>query len=103
MTNLTGLGTVAGRGTGAPGPSAGATATAQRTNPDMSQVISALAALGAQPIEALSVERARSQPQPADAVRRALQDRGQPAAPRPVAQVRDISIPTAAGPIPARV
>ncbi|MBD0274432.1 MAG: alpha/beta hydrolase fold domain-containing protein [Acetobacteraceae bacterium] len=44
----------------------------------MSQVVNAL---GAQPIETLSLERARSQPQPADAVRRVLQERGQPAAP----------------------
>ncbi len=98
LSNLAGLGTVAGRETGSTGASAGATATTQRTDADMSQVIAALAALGAQPIETLSVERARSQPTPADAVRRVLQERGQSAAPRPVPQVRDISIP-----IPARV
>jgi acetyl esterase/lipase len=103
LSNLAGLGTVAGRETGSTGASAGATATTQRTDADMSQVIAALAALGAQPIETLSVERARSQPTPADAVRRVLQERGQSAAPRPVPQVRDISIPTPAGPIPARV
>jgi acetyl esterase/lipase len=103
LTNLTGSGTVAGRETGVAGASAGATATTQRTDPDMSQVIAALGALGAQPIETLPVKRARSQPTPADAARRVLQERGQPAAPRPVPQVRDISIPTPAGPITARV
>ena len=36
-------------------------------------------------------------------MRRVLGERGQSTAPRPVPQVRDISIPTAAGPIPARV
>ena len=101
--NLTGAGTVAGERTGAVGPSAGATATAQRTDPDMAQVISALGALGVQPIETLSVERARAQPSPADAVKRVLQERGQSMAPRPVPQVRDITVPTPAGPIPARV
>jgi hypothetical protein len=70
LSNLTGSGTVAGKETGTAGRSAGATVTAQRTDHDMSQVISALAALGAQPIESLSVERARRQPSPADAVRR---------------------------------
>jgi acetyl esterase len=103
FSNITGLGTVAGERTGAVGPSAGAAATTQRTDPDMGQVISALGALGVQPIDTLSVERARAQPSPADAVRRVLQERGQSAAPRPVPQVRDISVPTPAGPIPARV
>jgi acetyl esterase len=103
LSNLTGSGTVAGKETGTAGRSAGATVTAQRTDHDMSQVISALAALGAQPIESLSVERARRQPSPADAVRRVLQERGQSPASRPVAQVRDVLVPTAAGPIPARV
>ena len=103
LSNLAGRGTVAGKETGRVGPSVGATATTQRTDADMSQVIAALAALGAQPTETLSVARARSQPTPADAVRRVLGERGQSTAPRPVPQVRDISIPTAAGPIPARV
>ena len=92
LSNLAGRGTVAGKETGGVGPSVGATATTQRTDADMSQVIAALAALGAQPTETLSVARARSQPMPADAVRRVLGERGQPNAPRPVAQVRDISI-----------
>lgn len=72
LQNLTGSGTVAGRETGGVGASVGSTATAQRTDQDMSQVISALGALGAQPIETLSVQRARSQPTPADAVKRVL-------------------------------
>ena len=103
LSNMTGSGTVAGRETGGVGASVGATATAQRTDQDMSQVIAALGALGAQPIETLSVERARAQPSPADAVKRVLQERGQSTAPRAVPRVRDISVPTAAGPVPARV
>ena len=57
LSSMTGAGTIAGRETGVAGPSAGAVATTQRTDPDMSQVIAALSALGAQPVEALSVER----------------------------------------------
>jgi acetyl esterase/lipase len=69
----------------------------------MAQVLNALAALGVRPVEALTVAQARSQPTPADAVRRVQGERGQSTAPRPVARVRDISVPTPAGPIPARV
>jgi acetyl esterase len=101
--NLTGAGTVAGSATGGGGPSAGGNATAARTDSDMSQVIQALSALGAKPIESLSVQQARTQPSPADAVRSVMQQRGMSTAPRPVAVVRDISIPTPAGPIPARL
>jgi acetyl esterase/lipase len=101
--NLTGAGTVAGSATGGGGPSAGTTATAARTNSDMSQVIQALADLGAKPLETLTVEQARSQPSPADAVRRVLQQRGMSTAPRQVAEVRDITFPGAAGPLPARL
>jgi acetyl esterase/lipase len=101
--NMSGSGTVAGAATGGGGPAAGGNATAARTDADMSQVIQALSALGAKPLETLSVEQARSQPSPADAVRRVMEQRGMPTAPRAVAQVRDITIPTPAGPIPARV
>ena len=103
LTNLIGVGTVPGRETGAAGPSAGGIAAAQRTDHDMSRVIIALTALDARPIESLSVEAARRQPTPADAMRRVLQESGQSTTQRPVAQVRDISVPTPAGPIPARV
>ena len=94
---------MAGSATGGGGPSAGGNATAARTDPDMSQVIQALSALGGKPIESLSVQQARTQPSPADAVRSVMQQRGMSTAPRPVAVVRDISIPTPAGPIPARL
>lgn len=103
LTNLTGAGTVAGSATGSGGPSAGGTATAARTDADMSQVISALSALGAKPIETLTIAQARSQPSPADAVRRVMQDRGMSTAPRAVAQVRDLTFQGAAGPLPARL
>ena len=100
IQELTGTGTVAGAATGGGNP---ANVTAARTDPEMAQVINALAALGAQPIGKLSVEQARRQPSPADAVRRVQAERGQSTAPRPVAQVRDLTIPGAGGPIPARL
>ena len=101
--NLAGAGTVKGSATGGIGPSTGATATAQRTDPDMSQVINALPALGAKPIETLSVAQARQQPSFADAYRRVLQERGMSTAPRSVARVQDLTIPGPGGPIPARL
>jgi acetyl esterase/lipase len=45
-------------------------------NTDMQAVLDKLAELGAKPIETLSVEEARSQPTPADAVMAVMEDRG---------------------------
>lgn len=98
--NAVGAGTVSGERTGATSPAA---ATAANADTDMAQVLNALSARGAKPVESLSVAQARSQPTPADAVRRVQRERGQSTAPRPVARVRDISVPTPAGPIPARL
>ncbi len=69
----------------------------------MSQVISTLSALGAKPIESLSVEQARRQPSFADAYRRVLQEERGTASPGPAVRTRDITIPGPAGPIPARL
>ena len=101
--NLAGAGTVKGDATGGIGPSAGGVATVARTNPDMSRVISTLSALGAKPIESLSVEQARLQPSFADAYRRVLQEERGMASPGLTVQTQDITIPGPAGPIPARL
>ena len=98
LQNLAGAGTVSGERTGTSSP-----ATATNADADMAQVLNALAALGARPVENRTVAQARSQPTPADAVRRVQQERGLSTAPRPVARVRDIPVPTPAGPIPARL
>jgi len=45
-------------------------------DPDMQQVLDALAALSGKPIENLSPTEARQQPTPADAVKRVLQEKG---------------------------
>lgn len=67
--NLTGSGTVAGQATGGGGASVGGEATAARSDADVSAVIQALSAIGARPLETLTVQQARTQPSPADAVR----------------------------------
>lgn len=99
--DLAGTGTVAGASTSS-GPPA-ARLTANRADQPMGQVIQALAELGAKPVSTLSVQQARRQPTAADAVRRVAAQRGLPTTPRPVAEVRDITIPGPGGPIPARI
>lgn len=99
--DLAGTGTVAGASTGTGAPAVLKTANAADAH--MAQVIQALGDLGAKPVSTLTVEQARRQPTPADAVRRVAAQQGLPTTPRPVRQVRDLSIPGPAGLIPARV
>jgi acetyl esterase/lipase len=99
--DLSGTGTVAGARTSA-GPPAAQLTAAQADQP-MGQVIQALAELGARPVSTLTVEQARRQPTPADAVKRVAAQKGMPATPRPVARVEDIAIPTRNGSLPARL
>lgn len=75
-------------------------------NADMKRVIDAMEQLGAQPIESLTVERARTQPGPAEAVQKVLSEEN--TAPETFAtllplSVQDIVIPGAAGDNAARV
>jgi acetyl esterase/lipase len=67
-------------------------------NADMQAVLDQLAALGARPIEELSVEEARSQPTPADAVMAVMEERGTEM-PAELAGIltRDITYPGADG------
>ncbi len=85
----------------APRPSAGAPMPA--ADRDMQAVLDQLAALGARPVETLSVEQARAQPSPADAVKALLRQQERSTAPEPVGSVRDRTVPGPAGPIPVRV
>jgi acetyl esterase/lipase len=73
-----------------------------RANADMLRVLTAYQASGAKPVATLSVEQARAQPTPGDAATAVAVQRGLPAK-MPLAQVTDIQIQGAAGPIPARV
>ncbi len=82
-------------------PSPTAEAVMQRADrEDMRPVLMKLVELGAKPIEQLSVEQARSQPTPADAVKAVLRDQGKDpqaiAAAMDVAK-RDITYPTGGG------
>lgn len=72
-------------------------------DPQMQAVLDQLAALGAKPVEQLTVQQARAQPSPADAVRALLQKMGRSTAPEPVGSVQDRTVPGPAGPIPVRV
>ncbi len=74
-----------------------------KPDPQMQAVLDQLQALGGKPIETLSAEEARKQPTPADAVKALLKKQGKSAAPEPVGNVANRSIPGAAGPIPIRI
>ncbi len=69
-----------------------------RAAPDMQRVLDKMAELGAQPFEKLSVEQARNQPTPADAVK-ALAGGARSGG----VTSRDLQIDGAAGPLPARL
>jgi acetyl esterase len=73
---------------------------------DMALVLKELMTLGAKPVEQLSVEQARSQPTPADAVKAVLKERGQdPQALMAAMNVakRDMAYPTGGGEQPIRI
>ncbi|MDQ2967316.1 MAG: alpha/beta hydrolase [Actinomycetota bacterium] len=61
-------------------------------DPQMQEVLAALAALDPKPIEMLDPTEARKQPTPADAVRRVLEERGQSTEPEAVADADDRKI-----------
>jgi acetyl esterase/lipase len=69
-----------------------------KTAPDMKRVLDKMAELGIQPVEKLSVEAARRQPTPADAVRAIAG-----VIPPDGVMVRDVRIRGAASDLPARV
>ena len=74
-----------------------------KPNAAMQAVLDKLKALGAKPIHELTVEQARTQPTPADAVKAVMQDKGIKPGPEADIVTRDIMIPGASGDIPARV
>ena len=74
-----------------------------RSDKDMKRVTDKLAALGAKPLEQLTVAQARSQPTPADAVKAVLKDMGRAITPPPGVTTRDIQYQAAAGMQPARL
>lgn len=77
--------------------------TIERSTAEMAAVIEKLMELGAKPVHTLTVEEARAQPTPADAVMAVLEDKGESTEPEAVANVEDITILGAAGDLEARV
>ncbi len=71
--------------------------------PEMKAVLDKLAELGAKPLYTLSVEEARAQPTPADAVAAVMEDKSIEPGPAAAIATRDIVIPGPAGDIMARV
>ncbi len=74
--------------------------TMKRADKDMATVLKKLGDLGVKPIESRSVEEARAQPSPADAVKAVLKDEGKdPAALMAAMKVskKDMAYPTAGG------
>ena len=85
-------------------PAGVAAATSQSVpNARMQAVLDQLAALGAKPIETLTVAQARTQPGPADAVKALLTREGRSTAPEPVGSVVDTTFPGPAGQIPITI
>ena len=84
--------------------SGAATATEMaKPAPEMQAVLDKLAELGAKPLHTLSVDEARAQPTPADAVAAVMKDMGIDAGPAAAIATSDIVIPGPAGDIKARV
>ena len=71
--------------------------------PEMQAVLDKLAELGAKPLHTLTVEQARAQPTPADAVAAIMAYKGIDAGPAAAIATSDIVIPGPAGDIKARV
>ncbi len=71
--------------------------------PEMQSVLDKLAELGAKPLHTLTVEQARAQPTPADAVAAVMADKGIDAGPAADIATSDIAVPGPAGDITARV
>ena len=77
--------------------------TPPKADPQMQAVLDQLKALHGKPIEKLTPQEARKQPTPADAVKALLKKQGKSAAPEPVGNVQNTTIPGPAGPVPVRV
>lgn len=78
--------------------------TLDRAAPEMKLVIEKLIELGAKPVDQLTVDEARAQPTPTDAVKAVITDQtGKPPVPEAIGQVEDTKIAGAAGELDARI
>ena len=69
---------------------------------DMALVLKKMQELGAKPIESRTVDEARTQPTPADAVKAVLKDQGK-MVPMPAVKKQDMTYPIASGTQPVRI
>jgi len=99
MAACAGMDGMTGGGSGQPAPMG----MSGRPDADMQAVLDAHAALGARPIESLTVQQARAQPSPADAVRRVKEMRGMPTVPDSSVTVQNLTYPTGGGTQPVRI
>jgi acetyl esterase len=76
--------------------------TMKRADKDMAAVLKKLGELGVKPIDSRSVEEARTQPSPADAVKAILADEGKTVSMDGV-KTQDLTYPTAGGTQPIRI
>ncbi|CAL1691176.1 Acetyl esterase [Brevundimonas subvibrioides] len=74
-----------------------------RPDADMQRVLDAHAALGARPIESLTVPQARTQPSPADAVMRVKTEMGMPTAPDASVTTQNLVYQAGMGQQPVRI
>lgn len=72
-------------------------------NARMQAVLDQLAALGAKPLDTLTVAQARTQPTPADAVKALLVKEGKSTTPEAVGSAVDTTFPGPAGPVPITI
>ena len=72
-------------------------------NAEMQAVLDEMAALGAKPLQTLTVAQARAQASPADAVKSLLAKQGKSTAPEPVGSVENGTIAGPGGSIPIRI
>lgn len=77
--------------------------TPPKADSDMQAVLDALAGLHGKPIESLTPAEARKQPTPTDAVKRVLASKEKPPTPDLDVITHEITIPSADGPLAARV
>ena len=75
----------------------------QKPEPHMQKVLDALGSLGGKPIDTLTPEQARTQPTPADAVKKVLTQMGKSTAPEPGVTVKQMMIKGPIGDFPIHV
>jgi acetyl esterase len=79
------------------------TSTMLRADKEMATVLAEFQGLNPKPIVSLSVEEARAQPTPADAIAALLRERNQSTTPMPIGKAKTQNIHGPGGPLPIRI